>query len=141
MRLDEKEARKKKEYLRGYEKTVRRMERSKLRLQEVQMSRICPAIIKDGMPHAHTPSDLSSYAVVLNRAEEELQESEIRCAEKYKEIRDRIEELEDENEKKVLTYRYLALLKWIDIREKMGYSRQHVYRVHERALKNFKDVT
>ena len=42
----------KKEYLREYEKAVRQMERSELKMQEIRLNKICPSVIIDGMPHA-----------------------------------------------------------------------------------------
>ena len=41
---------KKKWYLRGYERAVRQMQRSELRIRELRLNRICPAVIADGMP-------------------------------------------------------------------------------------------
>ena len=138
MTQEQKEVKLKKEYLRSYEKAVRQMERSELRLQEVQLSRICPAIVNDGMPHAHNSNDLSSYAVLLEKEKKKYLKCRYRRIKKCKEITDRIEQLDDEDEKDVLMYRYIKLMKWVDIREKMGRSLQHIHRIHERALKNFK---
>ncbi len=138
MTQEQKEVKLKKEYLKGYEKAVRQMERSELRLQEVQLSRICPAVVNDGMPHAHSNNDLSSYAVQLEREKNKYLKCRYRRIRKCKEITDRIERLVDEDEKDVLMYRYIKLLKWVDIREKMGRSLQHIHRIHAKALKNFK---
>ena len=60
---------KKKWYLRGYERAVRQMQRSELRIHELRLNRICPAVIADGMPHASGGSDLSDFAAVLDREE------------------------------------------------------------------------
>lgn len=56
----------------------------------------------------------------------------------FKEIRDHIERLEDENEKDVLVYRYVRNMKWEDIAVKMGYRWAQIHRIHARALKNLK---
>lgn len=137
MTQEQKEVKLKKEYLKSYEKTVRQMERSELRLQEVQLSRICPAIVNDGMPHAHSNNDLSSYAVQLEREKNKYLKCRYRRIRKRKEITDKIERLVDEDEKDVLMYRYIKLLKWVDIREKMGVTERQMYRMHSQALKNF----
>ena len=103
----------------------------------MQLSRICPAIVNDGMPHAHSNNDLSSYAVQLEREKNKYLKCRYRRIRKRKEITDKIERLVDEDEKDVLMYRYIKLLKWVDIREKMGVTERQMYRMHSQALKNF----
>lgn len=44
------EIEKKKEYLKGYEKAKRQMERSELRIKEMRLNRICPSVIMMGCP-------------------------------------------------------------------------------------------
>ena len=53
-------------------------------------------------------------------------------------IRDKIERMESEKEKELLTYKYINNMDWNSICLKMGYSWQHVHRIHASALKNFK---
>lgn len=55
-----------------------------------------------------------------------------------KEITDRIERLLKEDEKDVLLYRYIKLMRWEDIAERMKLSRRGVHYLHSNALKNFK---
>lgn len=128
----------KKEYLKGYEKAVRQMERSELRIREMRLSRICPSVINDGMPHASSQSDLSSYAALLDQEEKRYMRYRYQRIKKCKEITDRIERILDEDEKDVLMYRYINLMKWEDIAVKMGFSWQYLHKIHARALKNFK---
>lgn len=132
------EIEKKKDYLKGYEKALRQMERAELKIQEIRLSRIIPPAINDGMPHAHNNSDLSAYAVLVDKAEKEYMKCRYQRIKKCKEIKGKIAALENENEKNVLMYRYIRLLKWIDIREKMEISERQVYRIHMSALKNLK---
>lgn len=56
---------------------------------------------------------------------------------KQQEIRNRIEKMEDENEKDVLTYRYLRGMKWEEIAIKMEYTYRNIIKIHGRALSNF----
>ncbi len=132
------EIEKKKEYLRGYEKAIRRVKRCETRIDAIRMNKMHPSLILDGLPHGSVQSDLSSYAAKLDEEEQKYlktikQEEELRA-----EITDKIEKLEDEDEKDVLLYRYIALMKWEDVATKMGFSRQHTHKIHARALKNFK---
>lgn len=48
---------------------------------------------------------------------------------------DKIEELENEQEKRLLKYRYLRGWRWEDIADKMGYSIRQVFNIHKKALK------
>lgn len=134
----EKEKELKKAYLKGYEKTVRQMERSGRMMDEIRSSYICSSVINDGMPHAHNHSDLSSYAVLLEQEEKRYDRYKDKCAKKRNELIDEIGKLGNEEEKYVLTCRYVWLMRWHDICAAMGYSLQHVYRIHARALGNLK---
>ena len=125
------------EYLKKYEEAVRQAERCRLRIEEIRLRRIIAPVVNDGMPHAKNKSDLSGYAAILEQEEKRYMKYRHNRAMKCKKITDRVERMEDEDEKDILIYRYIKLMKWYDICDKMGYSRQQVYRVHERALKNF----
>lgn len=141
MKKDQKdisEIEQKKEYLRGYEKAKRQMERSELKIKEMRLNRICPSVINDGMPHVSSQNDLSSYAALLDQEEKRYMRYRYQRIQKCKEITDRIERLPDEDEKDVLMYRYIRLMKWEDIAVKMGFSWQYLHKIHARALKNFK---
>ena len=127
----------KKEYLRGYEKAVRQLERSELKIREMRLSQICPLVINDGMPHSSSPNDLSSYAALLDREEKRYMRYRYQRIWKCKEITDRIEQLSDEDEKDDLIYRYIKLMKWEDICAKMEFSWKWIHQIHARALKNF----
>ncbi len=141
MKKEEKEVsevEKKKEYLRGYEKAIYQMERSELRIKEIRLNKMCPSVINDGMPHTSSQNDLSAYAVLLEQEEKRYMKRRYQRIQKCKEIMNRIELLPDENEKDVLMYRYIKLMKWEDICVKMKLSERQVYRFHSRALRNFK---
>ena len=128
----------KKWYLKGYERAIREMKRSEERIREMRMNRICPAVIADGMPHASGGSDLSGYAARLDEEERKYRKARYLRIKRCQEISDKIERLVDEDEKDVLFFRYIKLLKWEDICLKMNHSWQHVHRIHSKALNNFK---
>lgn len=128
----------KKEYLKEYGKIVRQIERSELIIREMRLNAMMPAVANDGMPHAHNNTDLSSYAVLRDQEERRYMKYRYQRTKKCKEIRDKIERLESEDEKDVLVYRYIKLMKWEDICVKMQHSWQHIHRIHAKALKNFK---
>lgn len=136
MKLTETEQ--KKEYLKEYEKAVRQMERSEIKMKELRLNRILPSAMNDGMPHAKNQNDLSGYAALLDQEESNYQRCKYQRIEKCKEITDRIEQLENEDEKDVLMFRYIELMKWEDICVKMKLCERQVHRIHSQALKNFK---
>ena len=128
---------KKKWYLRGYERAVRQMQRSELRIRELRLNRIFPAVIADGMPHTSGGSDLSDFAAELDREERKYMKARYLRVKLCREIMDKIERLPNEDEKDVLSLRYIKLMKWEDIAVKMGFSWQHTHRIHANALKHF----
>lgn len=128
----------KKEYLRGYEKAIRQMDRSELKIKEMRLNRMCPSVINDGMPHGSNQADLSGYAAMLEQEEKRYMRFRYQRIKKCKEITDRIEQLDNEDEKDVLMYRYIKLMKWEDIAVKMGFSWKQMHRIHAKALRNFK---
>lgn len=138
MKQDQTEIELKKEYLRGYEKAVRQMERSELKIREMRLNRICPPVVNDGMPHASSQNDLSGYAALLDQEEKRYMRYRYQRIQKCKEITDRIEQLSDEDEKDILIYRYIKLMKWEDICVKIGYSWKWVHKIHSKALNHFK---
>lgn len=128
----------KKDYLRGYEKAIRQMERSELKIKEMRLNRMCPSVINDGMPHGSSQNDLSDYAAMIDQEEKRYMKCRYHRIKKCKEITDRIEQLCNEDEKDILMYRYIKLMKWEDIAVKMELNERQIYRIHLRALKNFK---
>ena len=138
MKQDQTEIELKKEYLRGYEKAKRQMERSELKIREMRLNRICPPVVNDGMSHASNQNDLSDYAALLDQEEKRYMRYRYQRIQKCKEITDRIEQLSDEDEKDVLMYRYIKLMKWEDICVKMNFSWKWVHKIHSKALNHFK---
>lgn len=128
----------KKEYLFGFQKISRQLARMENELAEIRLNKYCPSCISDGMPHASGCSDLSSYMAKVDELEKKILKKRYNRLQKQQEIRNRIERMEDENEKDVLTYRYLRGMKWEDIAVKMGYSWRRIHYIHSKALENFR---
>ena len=128
----------KKEYLKGYEKAVRQLKRSEEKIREMRLNKICPSVVNDGMPHSSNQSDLSNYVALLEQEEKRYLKNRYQRIRLCKEITDKIEQLQNEDEKDVLVYRYIRLMKWEDICVKINRSWKQVHRIHARALNNFK---
>lgn len=127
----------KKEYLKQYQKHVRRIHRINSEIAELRSMKISPSVVNDGMPHGSNQSDMSGYAAELDRMIRELIEERYKRIKAYQEIVSSIKRLKSENEKDVLFYRYIRGLDWWEIAEKMRYGERHIYKIHGKALTNF----
>lgn len=129
---------KKKEFLMSYQKEKRRVRRLEEQLEELRRNKMSPSVTNDGMPHGTDKKDLSDYAVKVDEIEQKLVVARYSRICAFQEVQKRIEAMEDEVEKDLLTYRYLRNLNWVNIAVKMDYSWQHLHKIHARALRNFK---
>ena len=102
------------------------------------MDKMLPSLIMDDMPHAHDQKDLSDYMAKMDELEHKLIDARYGRIKLYMQIFTDVENLEDETEKAVLTYRYLRGYTWEQICVKMEYSWKQIHRIHGKALKNFK---
>lgn len=128
----------KKEYLCSYANLCRQIKRIERQIRILRMDKISPSMFYDDMPKGCNQQDLSAYAAQLDQLEREYIDKKLQKLDKCQAIMDKIEELESENEKDVLTYRYIGMRSWEDICHKMGYSWQHTHRIHAKALQNLK---
>ena len=129
----------KKEYLRRYRTHVRRIHRINAEISELRSMKISPSVNNDGMPHGGCgQSDLSGYAAELDSMVQELIDERYHRIKDYQEIVGRIKKLKSENEKDVLFYRYIRGMDWWEIAEKMKFSERQIFRIHGKALANFK---
>jgi len=129
---------KKKDFLMSYQKEKRRVRRLEEQLEELRRNKMSPSVTNDGMPHGTDKKDLSDYAVKVDEVEQELVAARYSRICAFQEVQKRIEAMEDEREKDLLTYRYLRNLNWVNIAIEMDYSWQHLHKIHARALRNFK---
>lgn len=128
---------KKKEYLKGYRKHIRRIRRIESELMELREMRSSVSVNNDGMPRGSGQNDLSGYVAEMDKLEQDLKyEKHMRIA-AYKDIANRIGGLKNENEKDVLFYRYIKSYEWWEIAEKMNYSERWILKLHGKALAHF----
>ncbi len=128
----------KKEYLSGYQKYKKKAERLREQMEELCIGKLYPSLKLSGLPTARCQKDLSDYIVRRDELAAGIIEARKIAIEKFSRVQERIEEMEDENEKMVLTLRYLRDYSWEKINKEMSYSYQHIHRIHAKALKNFK---
>nr|WP_243273908.1 DUF1492 domain-containing protein [Mediterraneibacter glycyrrhizinilyticus] len=116
----------------------RRIKRIELEIDEIRNLKMYPSVNNDGMPHGSGQGDLSSYAAELHEKEEMLYQEGVEQVKAYKDISWRIQQLENEDERDVLFYRYIKGMGWWEIAESMQFSERQVFRIHGKALANLK---
>ena len=127
----------KKEYLKGYIYSIRKEQRLKEQIEELRSQQMFPSVNHDGMPQGNAHSDLSGYVARLVALISLLEHEQAMAVRQYKEIHDRIYQMQDGAEKEVLIRRYLMGRTWEQIAVDMDYNYRWVLRLHGRALKNF----
>lgn len=127
----------KKIFLKSYKSAEEAMFRLEEQLREVRQNKLSISVNYDGMPHGTDISDLSSYVARVDELEGEILQERYKRIETFKRIRNLIELMDNEQEKTLLTYRYLKNMKWEEICCKVGYSWQHIHRMHAKALEHF----
>lgn len=127
----------KKEFLNTYLKAKSDVARLEEQLKELKLNKISIKAVIDGMPRGSGHSDLSGYMAKVDQLEREIISKRYGRIIAFQKVQQRIEEMEDEQEKMLLTYRYLRGFKWEDIAEEMNYSWQHLHKIHNKALGNF----
>lgn len=128
----------KKEYLRKYQESVRRVTRIEEELKEIRaMKMSVSGGNNDGMPRGSGKGDLSAYVANLDEMERDLIEERYHRIMLYKDIARRIKRLISNKEKDVLFYRYIKGMEWYEIAEKMNFTERHIHRIHGKALLHF----
>ena len=69
---------------------------------------------------------------------DEIEKLQIQAEKAMKEIIGCIDELDNINERNVLTFRYINGIQFFKIAEKMDYSLQHIFKLHSDALENIR---
>ena len=123
----------KKEYLRGYRSSRRRINRIDDEIIELkELAASVKAIDYSGMPHGSgNQKDLSDELARIGKEKES-------CIETYISIEKQMKEVKNEDENDVLFYRYVKGLRFWEIAEIMGYSEQWIHKLHGRALWHLK---
>lgn len=128
----------KKAYLRRYGDDLRAERKIEEEITQLRLDTMMPAVANDGMPHGSGGcGDLSGYAAQVDALLNDLKEQIEKRIKIRREIIERIETMQNESEKTVLMLRYIHLLKWTDIANKMRIGERYAKRVHGRALVSF----
>ncbi len=129
---------KKKECLWKYRRHGRRIKRIESEIEEIRSMKLYPSMNNDGLPKGSAQKDLSNYAAELTEKEDKLFQEGVEQVKAYKDITYKINQLEDENERDILYYRYIKSKDWWEIAELMGYTERWITELHGRALAHLK---
>ena len=127
----------KKRYLNSYLSIKSRLKRLGLMYIQCDLDTMLPSIQSDGLPHAHNPHGLETYAQKRDKLERDIEQTRKELIDKLSEIVWNIDHMADETERSVLYYRYIEGMKWDDVADTVGYTRQHTDRIHGEALRHF----
>ena len=134
----QKENEEKKKYLKSYRRAIRRENDILDEIQRLRSDKMFPSVVNDGMPRGSSQSDLSDYIAILDEQIELLKAERLEKARCYQKIERQIKKMENENEREILRLRYIQGLKWHEVENKIGFSREWTLKLHGRALRNFK---
>jgi DNA-directed RNA polymerase specialized sigma subunit len=139
-RMRQRENEEKKEYLQSYKKFKQKAKRLEEQLAELRLGEMMPSLVTSDMPSAHNQRDLSDYMVKYDKLYSQIIKARKDTIERFTEVQQQIELLLDENEKTVLTLRYLRSYGWERICVEMNYSWRQVHYIHSRALEHFEMI-
>ena len=128
---------KKKEYLRSYQKAVRREQEILEEIQQLRMDKMFPSVINDGMPKGSEQSDLSEYVAKVDELIQKLKNERFKKIKLMDDILYSISVMKDNDEKIVLKLRYIKGLKWEEIENALGCSNRSIHSLHSKALQHF----
>lgn len=122
-----------KEYLGQYIKAKRYAESCFDRLDEaLNISAKSPRL--DGMPKVPADGDLADTVAKIERIKQKAEAARQKALDLAEEIQDVIEAVPDMEEQRLLRLRYINGMKWEEVADAMGYSVQHIFRLHGDAL-------
>lgn len=133
-----KENDRKKEFLNRYQEALRDEKRAEEEIETYRIKAMFPQSqeISDMPKGSGGQQDLSTYAADVDEMLHELRNCMNECLRLRTEIVTAIEQVPNVTERCVLKYRYIDGLKWSAIADRMDYNRQHVLKIHGRALFN-----
>ena len=131
---------KKKEYLNCYKNAAKKYQSLKEQEEELILEVNGPKGIEYdnvGMPKGSSrPSDISDYIVKVEEFLRKIDDKKKEMQQIRLEIEEKIADVEDGTQSKILYLRYIKFMKWEDICVELNCSWRQVHNTHSKALKN-----
>lgn len=128
----------KKEYLSRYTDNKKKVARIAEQIKILRNGKMFPGASIGAVISSGNINDLSGYIAKLESLTQKMMKEAYKAEEICEEIWKAIEIMDSEQEKQILTCRYIYGYSWDRITDKTGLSWAHVHRIHAKALKNFK---
>lgn len=125
----------KKDYLRQFQRLNREIEQKQFSLQKLIDSRDRITTILTDMPRGGETDRMCICDDIIDM-QEDLKEKLTEAMRIRTDIQNKIDVVEDIDERIILNYRYIDNLKFEDIAERMSFSTRSVFYLHDKALKN-----
>lgn len=128
---------KKKEYLKQFQECVRAVRRIESQIKELETDEMCPSSLRtNNMPvkSSYNEKDLSLYIANKDKLLTDMINARHNRIIIYQDIFERIEKIDDEDEREVLTLKYIKGMKWEDVACTMHVGWTQTHRIHARAL-------
>lgn len=128
---------KKKEYLKRYLECVRAVKRIEEQIKELETDELCPKSLRTDIvtvKTAYDEKDLSQYIANKDKLIKTMINTKSDKISIYQDIFARIERIDKEEEREVLTLKYINGMKWEEVLDEMNVSWTQAHRIHTRAL-------
>lgn len=134
-----------KEYLLRYQNAYNKAQDIEANMTQLRLKYALPSAIQySDMPKAHNVNhDLSDYMAKMDELTNNLVQQYCVCMGIEGDILQRLDRMESSKESRLLRLRYTyirddgKLMYWEDVADRMGFTRQHVDRLHGIALLHF----
>lgn len=107
-------------------------------IQELRLNEYSQSVTNDGMPHGNDKSDLSDYAVRIDKQIRRLKSLRELSYKSRRSILGRINKMDNKDEQVLLRLKYIQGLSVDDAAVMLGISRAQGYNIHNSAIKNLK---
>lgn len=128
----------KKEFLWSYAEKIKHVKRLACQLEECRMAGVLPSKPNDGMPHGSGKGDLSGHIGRILELDGKLRAARVEAVQAQADILYATSLLMDKQEREVLQWRYVELLQWGEVAERLDASIKRAQNIHGQALKNVK---
>lgn len=128
----------KKKFLGKYLECIQHEEIILQKIHEIRINQSCPSVINDGMPHGTDKSDLSDFAVQIDKQMGKLKIVREQGSSARRSILKKISEIGDRDEQILLRLRYIQGLSVNDAAVMLGVGRTKGYDIYNSAVRNLK---
>jgi flagellar biosynthesis chaperone FliJ len=129
------------EYTEKYLSQIFRYEKSiEVKLEKLARYRDSKTIISDYITPGSggsTGSAVETCVLQIEKLEKKIVDEINELTKLKADIERKVKKLEKDELREVIEYRYICGMKWSEVAESMAYTKEHIYRLHRKALQEF----